>query len=680
MARTKFSARGILGTLCGLLFLVFQVIGQSPATVSAALVRVTVQGPPSSVGQWSAPLDLGSYDTGVPRCAIHASLVPTGNGTAKVLFWGRDKEPNGAGGWIDVQWGPWQTFLWDPANGTSTTTLTNYTTDMFCSGHSLLPDGRLLVTGGHLQQDGRGDPHTNIFDPSTNTWSNGPAMNGGRWYPTTLPMGNGENLVVSGTDSNFAGNNSPQVMQTNGVWRDLPSAQQGIYIFYPWMLLAPNGRAFNVGPDHTTWFLATSGNGAWFSGPPSNYTALRDYGSAAMYDDGKVIIVGGGTPPTPTAEVINLSMNNTNLGQNPAWRYVGSMALSRRQMNLTILPDGKLLATGGTSGSGFCDPVNAAMNAEMWDPSSETWSTMAPMALTRLYHSTAILLPDGRVLSAGSGGNGGASNPAFDTTSVEFYSPPYLFNGPQPTITNAPSLIDHGQQFFVETPDATSISKVTLIRFSSVTHAFNQDQHINFLSFRQTTGGLNVTAPGSGNLCPPGYYMMFLVNSSGVPSVAKIVQVSTPAQLQSAIKDQRYFTRQHYYDFLLREADAGGLAFWTNQITQCGNDQTCITNKRANVSRAFWESGEFQDRLKSQGDPLFNPTPPNGIEFNTQAFVSWCYRIYLARNPDSGGLNFWTNGLNNCINNNPGNTSPCYDNTIRAFLASGEYINRFYKP
>jgi galactose oxidase len=134
-----------------------------------------------------------------------------------------------------------------------------------------------------------------------------------------------------------------------------------------------------------------------------------------------------------------------------------------------------------------------------------------------VYHSAALLLPDGRVLSTG--GNG------FPDT--EIYSPPYLFKGTRPTITSAPASVAYRQSFFVGTPNASAISKITMLRLSSVTHAFNMSQYINQLSFSQTTGGLNVTAPASGNVAPPGYYLLFLLNGSGVPSVAKFVRLKT---------------------------------------------------------------------------------------------------------------------------------------------------------
>jgi hypothetical protein len=198
------------------------------------------------------------------------------------------------------------------------------------------------------------------------------------------------------------------------------------------------------------------------------------------------------------------------------------MAFGRKLHTATLLPDGKVLVTGGTQGSE--DPNNNSTNpayaAEMWDPATGTWTTMASLTVFRGYHSIATLLPDGRVLSAG-GEFGGAS--------AEVYSPPYLFNGSRPTITSAPTSIAYGQSFFVGTPNATSISKVTLIALGSVTHHVNMGQRISRPAFSQASGGLNVTAPSNPNLAPPGYYMLFILNSTGVPSVAKIVQLTGSA-------------------------------------------------------------------------------------------------------------------------------------------------------
>src|SRR5262249_40041177 len=192
--------------------------------------------------------------------------------------------------------------------------------------------------------------------------------------------------------------------------------------------------------------------------------------------------------------------------------------------NLTILPDGTVLVTGGNGNANVSDPALAVYNAELWSPTSETWTTMAPMQVARVYHSTAILLPDGRVLSAGSGRFGG-SGPGADQLSAEIYSPPYLFNGARPTITSAPTSIGYRTAFSVTTPHAAAVPKVAPVRLGTVTHQFNTGQRYVPLTFQAVAGGLTVTAPANGNIAPPGYYMLFILNANGVPSIAPLVQV-----------------------------------------------------------------------------------------------------------------------------------------------------------
>src|SRR5262245_10186526 len=153
----------------------------------------------------------------------------------------------------------------------------------------------------------------------------------------------------------------------------------------------------------------------------------------------------------------------------------------------------------------------------MWDPATGQFTVMASIAVYRGYHSTALLLPDGRVLSAG--GNVAGPN-------AQIFSPPYLFAGDRPAISSAPSRAGYGQSVFVGTADAATITQVTLLRTGSVTHTFDESQRFLRLSFTVTDNGLNVTMPANGNLAPPGYYMLFLLNSSGVPSVARIIQIS----------------------------------------------------------------------------------------------------------------------------------------------------------
>jgi len=626
----------------------------APPPAAAAGPAPALQLDPSVYGQWSGPIDIGVT-------AIHTSVLPNG----KVMLWSRVQNGN------PDALGFSQTYVLDPATLTYNSFPFNSTTNLFCSGHSFLPDGRLLVTGGHHGQDGWGEPHANIYDSNTGQWSRTSDMNAGRWYPTNCALGNGETLVVSGNIGNGQGTNIlPQVYQTgSGTWRSLTNAQSGI-VLYPWMLLAPNGRVFNAGPDQATRYLATSGAGQWHPGPSSNHVN-RDYGGAVMYDDGKVLITGGGgNPPnvfplTNTSEVINLSRDN------PTWRYVGSMNNARRQINTTLLADGQVLVTGGTSGGGFNNATGSVFAAEVWNPDTEVWTQLASAQSRRLYHSTAVLLPDGRVLVGGSGWPAAAGD--FNHTDVEIFSPPYLFKGARPSVTSAPAAVNHGQQFFVGTPDAASVSKITLVRLNSTTHAFDQSQRINYLNFSQAAGGLNVTMTGSGNLCPPGYYMMFLVNSTGVPSVAHMIQVTVPGSPSNAIDDQRYFVRMHYYDYLNREPDNGGLNAWTNYILGCGNDAACRQTRRITTARGFMESGEFRRKVGGAFNPAF---PGPGFTAYNAEYVRQCYIVYLKRNPGdvtnpSNEAYGWYNFLAQ---------SGDYNTTIHGFIYSGEYRNRFYKP
>jgi hypothetical protein len=439
---------------------------------------------PSIVGQWSPVQTL-------PIVAVHAHLLPTG----KVLFYPYTDEP----------------YLWDPVTATITpAALSGY--NIFCTGHTFLADGRLLVAGGHISNN-VGEPKAAIYDPVTNSWTRLPDMNAGRWYPSNTTLANGDVLVVSGDQDTTVGVNPlPQVWQTaSNTWRNLTNAQLSLYL-YPSMHLAPNGKVFMAIPSEITRYLDTSGSGLWTTVATRKF-GFRDYGSSAMYDDGKLLVVGGGDPPTTTAEVIDLN------APTPAWRLVGSMNNARRQFDATLLPDGKVLATGGSSGAGFDNSSTPVYAAEMWDPVTEQWTTMASNTKYHGYHSNALLLPDGRVLTTG-----GDNQP-----NAEIYSPPYLFKGARPTISSVPASVGYGQTFFVQTANAASIAKVTWIRLPSATHAFDMNQRINRLSFSQATGGLNVTAPSNANLCPPGHYMLFILDNSGVPSVAKIIKISAVA-------------------------------------------------------------------------------------------------------------------------------------------------------
>lgn len=443
---------------------------------------------PKVVGEWS-PM------TTFPVSMTHTHLLPTG----KVMFFGEFEE------------GLLPPRLWDPATGTLTD-LPGAGYNIFCTGHSFLADGRLLLTGGH-EVSHVGLAHAAIFDPFTLSWSLAPDMNDRRWYPTNTTLQNGDVVVLSG-ETNAAGTSDalPQVYQSStGTWRNLVTAQRTLP-YYPRMFLAPNGKLFYAGPQRVSRWLDPEGTGTWYDGPRSTYNG-RAYGAAVMYGS-KVLLIGGGSPPTATVEEVDLAASA------PVWRARASMAFPRRQLNATLLPDGKVLVTGGSSGSAFDDSTQPVKVPELYDPETNTWTKLAPAADYRGYHSTAILLPDGRVLTGG----------GHNRHTTEIFTPPYLKqDGARPVIQAMPDTIAPGATFTVQTPDAARVAKVTLLALGSVTHAFDQNQRFLQLTFSPTSGGLNVTAPPSNLAAPPGYYMLFILDGRGVPSVARMVRLTAVA-------------------------------------------------------------------------------------------------------------------------------------------------------
>jgi hypothetical protein len=463
-------------------------------TIPATFSRVVASSPPLQ-GKWAA-----AFST--PVVAVHTHLLPTG----KVLLWG------------DVG----QMQLWDPANQSAGYVSMAKMYRAYCSGHTFLSDGRLLVVGGTASST-RGLRLASIFEPSVKSWTFTSSMAQGRYYPTTTTLPNGNILAVSGHDTTLAVVTIPEVWN-GSTWRRLTTAPLAIpNPYYPALFVAPNGKVFLAGYQQTTRYLDVNGTGQWTTVANRN-VADRTLGSAVMYAPGKILYAGGGDPPTASAEVINLN------DPAPTWRPVQSMAFARRQSNATILPDGSVLVTGGTSGPGFNNQSAAVHVAELWNPRTETWTRMATESKHRTYHSTAVLLPSGQVLSSGSGEGGGVPVENSER-SAQIFTPPYMFNAngtvaARPNVLSAPSTLAYGQAFFVQTSDPASIARGTLIRLSSVTHAFNMGQLLYDLAFTAVAPStLRGVAPASGNLAPPGPYLLFLINKSGVPSVGKIIRV-----------------------------------------------------------------------------------------------------------------------------------------------------------
>ena len=469
--------------------------------------------PPDQVGQWSAPFAW-------PIVAVHMSLLPNGN----VLAFDA---------WTDA---PNSQRIWNPV--TNTFVAVPNSTNLFCAGHVLLADGRTLIVGGNVQAD-VGIKTATLFDAGSNSWSRAPDMSVARWYPTATVLGDGRVFVFAGDGivdfslpysppylKEASQNSLPEVYNpaTNS-WQALTGARRTSPL-YPFLFQLSDGRIIDVGPDVTTRVI-TPGTWTWSSIGTSPF----DGASAVMYLPDKIMKAGSYANPdyngTATYDATNQTAVLDMTAGSPSWRSTAPMNYPRSYQNMTLLPDGTVLASGGENASDGTDLSRAVLPAELWDPATQTWRVVASLTTGREYHSTALLLPDGRVLMAGGGQLPGRATNIY---SGEIYSPPYLFKGNRPTIASAPSTVQYGSSFTVSTPDAASIQKVALVRTPSVTHAFDENQRYVPLSFTQQNGQLTVQAPTNSNGAPPGYYMLFVLNGNGVPSVASFVRFPAPSE------------------------------------------------------------------------------------------------------------------------------------------------------
>jgi len=469
-----------------------------------------------TVGQWSTLARL------MPINPVHAALMNNGNilivsGSGNVAT-----ETNFRHAVLDLTH--------------DTITVTNsYPWDMFCNAMVVLPDGRVLVNGGTLAYDPfHGQPKNALFDPATGVFTDVQNMAHGRWYPTVTTLGDGRVMTFSGLNET-GGTNTAVEIYTPGTGWSAESAAGWTPPLYPRMHLLPDGRVLYSGsgtgsrifnPTTKTWtgIMATT-----------NFSGTRTYGTSVLLPlrpsnsyNASVMIFGGGNPATATTEILDTSATPL------LWKWGPSMSQPRIEMNATLLPNGKILATGGSTNDE--DAATASLHADLYDPATGTFSSAGSNLYARLYHSNALLLPDATVLLLG-------GNPARGTYEqrMEVYSPAYLFDASgaaasRPTFTLNSPTVSYGGSFQIQTPD--DIASVVLVRPGAPTHAFDMDQRLVELSFTAGAGVLNVTGPPDGNIAPPGYYMLFVLNSAGVPSVARFVSVATtPNQAPAATID-----------------------------------------------------------------------------------------------------------------------------------------------
>lgn len=414
--------------------------------------------------------------------------------------------------------------VWTPSGGASIGHLTlpnGSSVETFCGAQLVLPTATadVALAGGDIW-DGtqimqRGNNNSAMFSPATNALTRQNDMNRARWYATMTTLVNGEMFVQGGRDANGFGNDRSEIRGTDGVFRLLPNVDTtGWDWYYPRNWVAPDGRIFGYESFGRMWYIDPTGLG---SATEVGRLALENRGldaSAAMFAPGKILHFGG---ESNGALVIDITAGM------PVVTPTQPMLRQRRYGTATLLADGQVLATGGSAVRNMLTDVS--LNAEIWNPATGTWTIGSDGALPRLYHSSAILLPDASVLVGGGGANGPVTN-----LNVETYYPPYLFTAdgklaPRPTIVAAPAVVSIGQTFTVDFGNAGAITKVALVKTGSMTHNWNMDQRYVPLTF--TANGTQLTAqmPTRAPDAPPGYYLLFVIGETGVPSVAKIVRL-----------------------------------------------------------------------------------------------------------------------------------------------------------
>ena len=387
--------------------------------LAAALALIAPFCAPAAHGQANVQGKWQTVPVQMPINPIHTALLS--NGKILVVSGSGNNPPQTT----------YSVGVWDPSNNSLTTQTQSW--DMFCNGMIVLPDGRPFIVGGNLQYDPFfGWNRTSIYNPTTGVFVDMEDMAHGRWYPTTTVLGDGRVMTFSGLDEQSNTNTQVEIYKVGAGW-SAPLTAPWTPPLYPRLHVLPNGKVFYSGsttqsrtfdPVANTWsgVIATT-----------NYGGTRLYGSSVLLPlmppnyVPKVIIFGGGNPSTATTEIIDLSATT------PAWTYGPSMSAPRIEMNATLLPNGQVLTVGGSLNDE--DTSTASLNADLYDPATNSISSAGANAVPRLYHSVALLLPDATVWVAG----GNPTRGTYDH-SVEIYSPAYLFNpggtpATRPTIT-----------------------------------------------------------------------------------------------------------------------------------------------------------------------------------------------------------------------------------------------------
>ncbi|HEV8387641.1 MAG TPA: galactose oxidase-like domain-containing protein [Nitrososphaera sp.] len=489
-----------------------------------------------SAGQWS----LSSNTTTV---AIHASVLPSG----KIFYFA------GSGYHSSHQDGPFEARVLDPNTGSESSV--SMSEDLFCAGQAPLPNGNILIAGGTLRYDiapdncngkWHGLDTAYEFNWSTGELNKVQNMRHGRWYPTCVTMPNGDVMTTGGYDEYGDHNRLVETYNSSTRTWSVKSATSGGSTYtvgasaasscpgagspsyngaspnlflYPRMHLMPSGNIVVAGMlDDIRLWNRTSGSWSTLGTFTPSY---RHYGTSVLLplensssEKGKILVVGGSpTSAEPATSQVQILDFNTG---NPSRRTVDSLQYGRKYLAPVMLPDGKVLVVGG-AGQGNSNPRRVP---ELFDPESETWTSLNAATVSRVYHQVALLLSDGRIWNAGS-----TPNRSTWELRTEIFSPAY-YSATRPTISGSPTVGGYDNSITIPTPDASNISRATLVKCPDTTHHYDSNMRLVSLDVQSmTSSSVTVDAPLNANLAPPGYYYLHVLNGSNIPSRARIIRI-----------------------------------------------------------------------------------------------------------------------------------------------------------
>ncbi|MEO1698105.1 MAG: NPCBM/NEW2 domain-containing protein [Planctomycetota bacterium] len=465
-----------------------------------------------------------------PVEAIHAALVPDGRIVSHASASPTDAgDPSPAAPHASTV-----CDLYDPVLGTRVS-VDHPTAELVGASATHLPSGALLSAGGfrgRVLGEALGSGQTSTLDLVTPAWLPGVPMAAARYGAGVISLGSGAALALGGQDEpgaptapEFCGPLGQGTLDGIDTSTFDTVGDPAIDRTFPWLHLMPDGRVLRAGWDERYALLDTTGTGE-ISLSATRESVQRAFGTSTQIRGDRVLVVGGTDHRgIATREAQRSAIELRLTGTVPQIIGANPMTFRRADHDATILADGRMLVTGGAAVHAGASSGSAIQVAELFDPGTGEWTLAARSSRPRGYRSTALLVPDGRVWLGG-------GDPAGPT--AEFYEPPYLFDASgalasRPSILDVPRRVAYGETFQALWTGPNAIARASFVRLGAATHGTNSDQRFLELGFSDVGSGvLEVDAPLRGNDAPPGDYMLFLIDGSGVPSVASIVSIGPP--------------------------------------------------------------------------------------------------------------------------------------------------------